>query len=524
MMKVTKALISVSDKTDVAEFAAGLSELGVEMVSTGGTARALRDAGLKIREVSELTGSPEILGGRVKTLHPKIHGAILSQPHKAAHVATLERESIEPINMVVVNLYRFEKAVSKPDITLDEALEKIDIGGVALLRAGSKNFENVAVVSSPEQYAMVLEQMRENQGGIPTEVLRTLAVEAFARTRDYDTAIHGYLSGSHEAGGAFPPVLTISYGKIQDLRYGENPHQRAAFYAGRAKTGEPSIVNAEQLSGKELSYNNIVDVDAALAIVREYESPACAVMKHATPCGVATATSLAKAYEDAHACDPVSAFGSIVALNRAVDMETATSLHETRFIECTVAPGYDREALELMVKKKNRRILRVTFPDPEHYYPQPGYLMRTISGGGLLVQDLDTEYADQSDFRVATKRQPTADELASLLFAWRVTKHVRSNAIVLAKGTRTVGIGAGQMSRVDASTISVWKAGDRAKGSVMASDAFFPMRDAVDAAAEAGVSAIIQPGGSKGDEEVIAAADERDIAMVMTGRRHFKHC
>jgi len=522
-MSMRRALVSVSDKTGVESFAKALHEFGVEIVSTGGTARILRAAGVQCREVSDLTGAPEILDGRVKTLHPRIHGAILSLPQKASHVATLEREGIEAIDMVVVNLYPFEKIVAQEGSTLADALEEIDIGGVTLLRAAAKNFANVAIVSRPDQYDWVLSLMRENDLELPEEARRKLAVDAFSMTRRYDKAIHRYLSEATESDESFPTLLNLEYERVAVPRYGENPHQCAAVYHSCSGHPEPCVVNAEQLSGKELSYNNMMDLDAALAVVREFPEPAAAVIKHSTPCGVASATTVAKAYERALACDPMSAFGSVIALNRTVDMELAQLIHDTHFVEAVIAPDFFKNALELMSKKKNRRLLKAHFPDLTHYEIRPQKQMRSMLCGGLLVQDVDTDDVREQDLRVVTDRHPTDDEMESLRFAWRAVKHVRSNAIVLAKGKQTVGIGAGQMSRVDASVLAVWKAGDRVKGSVLASDAFFPMRDAVDAAADAGVTAIIQPGGSKGDEDAIKAANERNIAMVFTGMRHFKH-
>jgi phosphoribosylaminoimidazolecarboxamide formyltransferase/IMP cyclohydrolase len=521
-MKVTRALISVSNKDGIVEFAGRLAEFGIEIVSTGGTARSLAGCGLACREVSDVTGAPEILNGRVKTLHPRIHGAILCQPEKESHVATLERQGIERIDMVVVNLYPFEKVVAA-GATFEEALEQIDIGGVALLRAASKNHANVVVVSTPEQYPLVAALLAEHGGDVPEDARRALAVQAFARTRDYDRAIHRYLAGEGDGDAGLPGFLDLEYDKVQELRYGENPHQRAALYRSRGQTSAPSVVGAEQLSGKELSYNNFLDLDEALAIVREFQDPAAAILKHATPCGVAMASTPAKAYERALACDPVSAFGCVIALNRSVDLKLAELIHETHFVEAVIAPDYYKNALELMRKKQNRRIVRATFPDLTHYALRPERQVRSLVGGGLLVQELDTETLRREDLRVVTERKPTKPEMDSLDFAWRVVKHVRSNAIVIARGTETVGIGSGQMSRVDSSVLAVWKAGERVKGSVMASDGFFPMRDAVDAAAEAGVTAIIQPGGSKGDDDAIKAANERNVAMVLTGRRHFRH-
>ena len=521
-MSVRRALISVSDKQGIAELARGLADAGIEIISTGGTASRIRSAGVECREVADVTGAPEILGGRVKTLHPHVHGAILARPQLESHVATLEQEGIDRIDMVVVNLYQFEKVTAAAGTTLEEAIEQIDIGGVTLLRAAAKNYENVVVVSSPEQYGRVLCLIAEH-GDVPLTERRALAVQAFARTRDYDKAIHRYLAAVDEGDGALPGTISIELEKVQDLRYGENPHQKAGFYRSRPHLVGPSVVAAEQLSGRELSYNNIMDLDAALSIVREFPDPTAAVIKHATPCGVASASTLDKAYERALACDPVSAFGSIIALNRSVDIETAKLIHATHFVEAVIAPDYYRNALDLMRGKKNRRIMKASFPDLTEYRLKPQRHTRALVGGGMLVQDLDVDIFEQSNLKPVTEREPTPEEMHSLIFGWRVVKHVRSNAIVLARDTETVGIGAGQMSRVDASVLAVWKAGDRVKGSVMASDAFFPMRDAVDAAAEAGVTAIIQPGGSKGDEDVIKAANERNIAMVMTGQRHFKH-
>ncbi|MFH1690839.1 MAG: bifunctional phosphoribosylaminoimidazolecarboxamide formyltransferase/IMP cyclohydrolase [Candidatus Eisenbacteria bacterium] len=522
-MSMQRALVSVSDKTGVVEFARALFEMGVEIVSTGGTARILRAAEIPCREVSDLTGAPEILDGRVKTLHPRIHGAILSLPEKETHVATLAREGIEAIDMVVVNLYPFEKIVAQEGATLADALEEIDIGGVTLLRASAKNFANVVIVSRPDQYDWILGLLRENGLTLPTEARRKLAVEAFGMTRRYDRAIHRYLSEATEPDEDFPTFLNLEYERSRELRYGENPHQKAAVYHTCTGSPEPCVVTAEQMSGKELSYNNLIDLDAALAIVRDFPEPTAAVIKHSTPCGVASAMTIAKAYELALACDPASAFGSVIALNRTVDMEAAQLIHDTHFVEAVIAPDYFRNALELMSKKKNRRIMKAHFPDLSRYELRPQKQMRSMLCGGLLLQDVDTEDVRPDALKTVTERRPTDDEMESLRFAWRAVKHVRSNAIVLVRGKQTVGIGAGQMSRVDASVLAVWKAGDRVKGSVLASDAFFPMRDAVDAAADAGVTAIIQPGGSKGDEDAIKAANERNIAMVFTGMRHFKH-
>ncbi|MCK4512604.1 bifunctional phosphoribosylaminoimidazolecarboxamide formyltransferase/IMP cyclohydrolase, partial [bacterium] len=392
-----------------------------------------------------------------------------------------------------------------------------------MVRAAAKNHKFVAVVTDPAQYETVLAEMRESDGETTLGTRQMLAVEAFEMTCRYDAAISAYLREQFTGEGRFPTVIAPKYLKLQELRYGENPHQNAAFYRCRPRSKSPGVPSSEQLSGKELSYNNIMDLDAALAVVREFDEPAAAVIKHATPCGVATAATLDKAYERALACDPMSAFGSVIALNRSVDMATAKLIHGTHFVEAVIAPDYYRNALELICGKKNRRIVRAPFPDVTEYHLKPERHMRSLGAGGLLIQDLDVDIFEKADLRTVTEREPTPEELHSLLFAWRAVKHIRSNAIVLVTGTETIGIGAGQMSRVDASILAVWKAGDRVKGSVMASDAFFPMRDAVDAAAEAGVTAIIQPGGSKGDPDVIKAANERQIAMIMTGQRHFKH-
>ncbi len=520
MVKVKRALISVSDKTGIKKFAEGLNRLGIEILSTGGTAKLLEEIGIPIRSVAEYTGSPEMLEGRVKTLHPKIHGALLALRSKPEHMEQLKAQGIEPIDMVVVNLYPFEKTVVKPGVERKEAIENIDIGGPSMLRSGAKNFESVACICKPERYEAILKELEENDCTLSYETSASLVVEVFALTSHYDEAIHNFLKEEFKAGSKdeqFPKILELRYEKVQGLRYGENPHQKAAFYRDEGE-GKGSLAKAEQLHGKELSFNNIIDLDSALEIVKEFDRPAASIIKHTNPCGIAFAETLANAYKDALDCDPVSAFGSVVGLNREVDLQTADAIRDAGFVEAVIAPGYEEEALQRLKEKKNLRVLKI------------GELGSRIEGldlkrvvGGLLVQWKDTEDISFEDLKVVTKRAPTDEQLKSLWFAWKVAKHVKSNAIVLVKGAKTVGIGAGQMSRVDSVIIATRKAGDRAKGSVLASDAFFPKRDGVDQAAQEGVEAIIQPGGSIRDEEVIAACDEHGVAMVFTGMRHFKH-
>ena len=522
MIRIKRALISVSDKTKIVEFAKELQKLGIEIISTGGTAHLLRENGVQITEVSSYTGFPEMLDGRVKTLHPKIHAGILALRDNEEHMSQLQQQGIEPIDMVVVNLYPFEETVSKPEVSIEDAIEQIDIGGPTLIRAAAKNYRYVAVVTDPSQYDTVLAELKANDCTLSNETRLRLAKEAFIRTARYDAAISSYFESISEGRDEFPSLFAPVYVKIGELRYGENPHQRAAFYR-IPHLIEPCIATARQLHGKELSYNNILDLNAALEIVKDFDEPAAAIIKHNNPCGVACAETLAQAYRDALACDPLSAFGSIIGFNRVVDLETAEAIREAArtgsFSEAIIAPGYEEEALELLKKSKDRRILEVGSLSPR----DPG--LKEVKGvtGGVLVQERDLKIVERSQLRVVTEREPTPEQMESLLFAWKVCKHVKSNAILLAQGKRTVGIGAGQMSRVDAAIIAVRKAGERAKGAVMASDAFIPFRDTVDIAAEAGVVAIIQPGGSKRDEEVIQAANEHGIAMVFTGMRHFKH-
>jgi phosphoribosylaminoimidazolecarboxamide formyltransferase / IMP cyclohydrolase len=504
---IKKALISVSNKTGLADFARGLTELGIEIVSSGGTAKALEADGIRVTPVSEVTGAPEMLDGRVKTLHPKIHGGILADRRKQDHIRQLEDLEIAPIDLVVCNLYPFEKTVADPNVVEDDAVEQIDVGGPAMVRAAAKNFQSVAVVVRPERYEEVLKELR-GSGEISLATRRLLAEEAFRHTAAYDAAIVGYLTGEPD----FPEQLLISGVKGFDLRYGENPHQSAAFYRHH---GEPvGLAGAEQLHGKELSYNNLLDTDAAWRLVLELEQPSAAIIKHSNPCGVAAASTVHEAYERALECDRTSAFGSIVALNQSCDEATARSITEV-FTEVVIAPDFDDGALEVLTQKKSLRLLRASPMVPLEAD------IRRIAGGFLLQSPDPPDPAE--DAKVVTRVQPTEEQWRDLRFAWVVVKHVKSNAIVLVKDRIAVGVGAGQMSRVEASELAARRAGDRATGTACASDAMFPFRDGLDAAVAAGAAAVIQPGGSVRDEEVIAAADEHGIPMVFTGRRHFRH-
>jgi phosphoribosylaminoimidazolecarboxamide formyltransferase/IMP cyclohydrolase len=505
-----KALISVSDKTGVVEFARALHQAGVELISTGGTYRVLKEAGLPVRQVSELTGFPEILGGRVKSLHPSIHGAILARKDRAEHLAELEGLGISPIDIVVVNLYPFVETVRRPDATLEEALEQIDIGGPAMIRGAAKNFPSVIVVVDPADYGWVAERLN----GITLEERRRLALKAFRHTAYYDAAIAAYLARGTEGEG-LPPHLPIAYHKLYDLRYGENPHQRAALYAPALDgTGLPY---ARQLQGKELSFNNLLDADAAWRAVREFEEPTVVVIKHTNPCGLACHPDIAEAYRRAYNGDPISAFGGIVGFNRPVTGEAAREMAPV-FYEVVVAPDYEPEALEVLKKKRNLRLLVV----PQTWEASGELDLRPVSGG-LLVQTPDILKEEPSSWRTVTRREPTPEELRDLAFAWRVVKFVKSNAIVLAKDKTLVGMGAGQPNRVTSVHLALRVAGEKAKGSVMASDAFFPFPDSIELAAQGGVTAVIQPGGSIRDQEVIQAADGYNISMVFTGIRHFRH-
>ena len=554
LRKIRRALISVSDKTGIVDFARELKQFGVEIISTGGTARVLRDAGIESREVSEITGFPEMMDGRVKTLHPKIHGALLGIRDNPEHQAAMQDHGIEQIDMVVINLYPFEETISREDVTVTEAIEQIDIGGPAMIRSAAKNFNDVAVVVTPALYRKIRKELKANQGAISHEMRARLARLAFLQTAKYDRAITLYLDlalatdeeraqlqammqgesaadhfsitqivkrdqvpesaeGSEAAHLVLPSDAILMGTKQHDLRYGENPHQQAALYTGGETDG---IARAELLGGKEMSYNNYVDADAALQLVYDFHELACAIIKHTNPAGVALGTTATEAYRKALATDPVSAFGGIVAFNRIVDKEAAQALTEI-FTEVIVAPNYENRALEILRGKKNLRVLRVNTSKTTERLE-----FKQISGG-MLVQTPDTHKLNSTDLKVVTKRQPTEAEIRALLFAWTVCKHTKSNAIVYAREGQTVGVGAGQMSRVDSVKIGAMRAQLPLKGSVLASDAFFPFRDGIDEAAKHGITAVIQPGGSVRDAEVIAAADEHGLAMVLTGIRHFKH-
>jgi phosphoribosylaminoimidazolecarboxamide formyltransferase/IMP cyclohydrolase len=527
---VRRALVSVSDKRGLVDLGRRLRALGVEILSTGGTARALSEADVAVVEVSDYTGAPEILDGRVKTLHPRIHGGLLGRA-TAEHRAEMAEHSIEPIDLVVVNLYPFERTVAAPDVELADAIENVDIGGPSMIRSAAKNHERVAVVVDPDDYGALAAELEQSGGAVSAETRFRLACKAFAHTAAYDGAIAAYLT-SLEAGakgGArarFPATLTLQWERVAELRYGENPHQSAAFYRDArsplAASARPGLAAAEFLQGKQLSYNNILDCDAALGLCQEFAAPTAVIVKHTNPCGVASdAGGVAQAYRLARETDPVSAFGGIVAVNREVDAELGRQLAET-FLECVVAPGFSAEALEILAGKKNLRLLAVGSAMESASPDDRGWAMRSV-GGGLLVQSADHALVGAAAGKVVTRRPPTAEELAGLDFAWRVCKHVKSNAIVYGRGARTVAVGAGQMSRVDSAKIARLKAALPLEGCVAASDAFFPFRDGVDVLAEAGATAIIQPGGSIRDEEVIGAADERNLAMVFTGMRHFRH-
>lgn len=518
LVKVRRALISVSNKAGLDKLAANLKKHGVEIVSTGGTASYIENSGVDVTRVADVTDFPEMLDGRVKTLHPKIHGAILADRRRDSHMKQVEAHDIKPIDLVVINLYPFKETIKKDGVTLDEAIENIDIGGPAMLRSAAKNFAAVAVVVSPLRYGEIMVEMDKNDGALALETRKDLAKAVFQHTADYDEAIYEYLDNL-EAPHEFPENLELYFNKIQDLRYGENPHQKAAYY--RDELALPgSLVDAQQLHGKELSFNNILDLDAAWRIVKEFERPAAVVIKHTNPCGVAVDEDCAKAFTRAFAVDPVSAFGSVVAVNRSVDEELAAKLME-HFHEAIIAHRFTPEALEILMGKQNLRL--ISLGDKQANMGKKKDIRRI--DGGILVQDADAGQDNLSEMKVATEVSPSEKEMDDMIFAWRVAKHVKSNAIVLAKDLAAVGIGAGQMSRVDASELAVKKAGGpaRCKGAVMASDAFFPFRDALDAAAKAGVKAIIQPGGSIRDDEVIEAANEHKVAMVFTGKRHFRH-
>jgi phosphoribosylaminoimidazolecarboxamide formyltransferase/IMP cyclohydrolase len=518
MRKVSRALVSVSDKTGVVEFAAGLAELGVEILSTGGTAKLLRESGLKVRDVSEVTGFPEMLDGRVKTLHPKVHGGILAIRSNPEHQKQVAAHGIEFIDLVAVNLYPFEKTAAKPGVTLEELIENIDIGGPSMIRSAAKNFHDVTVVVDSADFSVVLGELRGNKGSISRETRARLARKAFATTAAYDGAISTTLQRWAE-GAALPERLHLNYRKTMDLRYGENPHQRAALYVDPAAGGR-GLASARQLQGKELSFNNLVDLEAAWRLVREFDEPTTVIIKHTNPCGVGSATTLAESYQRALEVDPVSAYGSVIALNRPMDAETAEAMSKL-FVEAVLAPGYEPAALERLGEKKNLRLLDMSPASGDG----EGLQLKAI-GGGLLVQSPDTLGACPQDWKCVTARHPTESEMRGLVFAWRVAKHVKSNAIVYAREGVLVGVGAGQMSRVDSVRLGATKARElkhTLEGTVVASDAFFPFPDGVEEAAQAGASAVVQPGGSVRDKDVIEAANRSGLAMMFTGVRHFRH-
>lgn len=518
---VRRALISVSDKTGIVDFARQLSGQGIELLSTGGTFRLLKENQIAVTEVSDHTGFPEMMEGRVKTLHPKIHGGILGR--RGIDDAVMAQHDIAPIDMVVVNLYPFQAAVADPDCDLANAIENIDIGGPAMVRAAAKNYNDVAIVVNASDYRRIVSELSDNDGQVSFQTRFDLAVKAFEHTAAYDGAIANYLGGrtGDNQNPDFPRTFNTQYIKVQDMRYGENPHQRAAFYTER-EPQEACVATATQIQGKALSFNNVADTDAALECVKPFADPACVIVKHANPCGVAIGSDIRQAYDLAFATDPTSAFGGIIAFNRELDADTAKAIVERQFVEVIIAPSIAPEAAELVAAKKNIRLLACGEFDGERAKSMD-YKRVT---GGLLVQDRDLGMVAMKDVKVVTDRQPTEAELNDLLFAWEVAKYVKSNAIVYARAGRTIGIGAGQMSRVYSARIAGIKAADEGlevKGSVMSSDAFFPFRDGIDAAAAAGISAVIQPGGSMRDQEVIDAANEHGIAMVFTGMRHFRH-
>jgi phosphoribosylaminoimidazolecarboxamide formyltransferase / IMP cyclohydrolase len=521
MSKIQRAILSVTDKTGLVDFARQLTGLGIELISTGGTAKLLRDSGIAVKDISELTGFPEMLDGRVKTLHPKVHGGILHRRENPAHVAAVAEHGIRPIDMVVVNLYAFEKTAAKPGVAFEELIENIDIGGPSMIRSAAKNFHDVAVVTSAADYPAIAEELTSTGGALSLETKWRLAQKAFATTAAYDSAIASTLERIPDiknpqlaAAGAFPQTLRLSFQKTLDLRYGENPHQKAAMYSDGSGAG---VANARQLQGKELSYNNIVDLQAAWDLAQEFDpgdAAACAIIKHTNPAGTATGKTLAETYKRALECDPVSAFGGVIGVNCPIDGAAADEMHKL-FLEVIAAPSFDEAAKARFATKKNLRLVEVKAASEK-------WILKNVSGG-ILLQDNDSRPLQEIDLKVVTQRAPTPEETRALLFAWKVCKHVKSNAIVYAREGQTVGVGAGQMSRVDSAKIGAMKAQLPLQGTVAASDAFFPFPDGVEEIARAGATAIIQPGGSQRDPEVIAAADRLGLAMILTGVRHFRH-
>jgi phosphoribosylaminoimidazolecarboxamide formyltransferase / IMP cyclohydrolase len=554
-VKITRALLSVSDKTGIADLAENLEDMGVEMISTGGTCKAIHDRGIKVKKVEELTGFPEMMDGRVKTLHPVVHGGILADRNKKSHMHEIKKAGILPIDMVVVNLYPFKSTIARPGASLEAAVENIDIGGPTMIRSAAKNHGSVAVVVDPADYGMIIGEMKNNDGQLSGDTLYRLAVKAFQHTCEYDSVIFEYLYGRTEGAGdtgisirpglitgmesadgkssyrnsdrIFRNRLDLGLEKIQDLRYGENPHQKASYFrSGDASGG--SLVNAEKIQGKELSYNNILDTNSAFQIVKEFDRPCVSVIKHNNPCGAATGKDIAEAYQKAHDCDPLSAFGSVVASNMAWTREAAEFMSD-KYVEVLIAPGFEPEALKIHSHKENLRILRSDFDAGKNIsrLREKGFLTDKVDiksiDGGFLVQDLDEGIDDSQAFEVVTDMEPTDMQWEDLIFSWQIVKSVKSNAIVLAVNGATVGVGAGQMSRIDAARLAIDKSSGRCKGAVLASDAFFPFSDAVELAATSGILAIIQPGGSVNDREAIKACNRYRIPMVFTGKRHFRH-
>ncbi len=514
--KIQRALISVSDKSGLEQFASELHQAGIHILSTGGTAAQLSAAGIPVTDVSEHTQFPEIMDGRVKTLHPKVHGGILGRAD--IDDAVMQEHGIDAIDLVVVNLYPFAQTIAKPDCSLDLAIENIDIGGPAMLRAAAKNHARVGVVVDPSDYSRLLADLKANDGCLTHETRFNLARKAFSHTAEYDGMIANYLGQQNES--AFPETLHLTFNKKQAMRYGENPHQRASFYT-EPNLIEGSVASAKFIQGKELSFNNIADTDAALQCVKQFAAPACVIVKHANPCGVSVAESITDAYQQAYATDPTSAFGGIIAFNRPLDANTAKKILEQQFVEVIIAPGIDSGVTDILSTKPNTRVLDCA----NTISINSGFDLRKVSGG-ILVQDQDNVIVEAADLKIVTKRQPSEKEIRDLLFAWKIAKFVKSNAIVYVRDEQSIGIGAGQMSRVYSARIAGIKASDEnliVEGSVMASDAFFPFRDGLDAANQAGITAVIQPGGSRNDAEIIAAADEHGMAMVFTGIRHFRH-
>lgn len=522
MAKIQRAILSVTDKTSLVEFARKLARSGVELISTGGTANLLRDSGVVVKEISDFTGFPEMLDGRVKTLHPKVHGGILHIRGNQQHRAEIREHGIEPVDMVVVNLYAFEKTAAKPDVAFRDIIENIDIGGPSMVRSAAKNFQDVAIVTSPDDYEAIAREMESSGGTLSLETKWRLAQKAFATTAAYDAAIASTLEriSSPESDGArsgpayvegFPRTLRLNFQKTFDLRYGENPHQKAALYSDGSGKG---VANGKQLQGKELSYNNIVDLQAAWDLAQEFDETVCAIIKHTNPCGTAIASSLVEAYKRALECDPVSAFGGVIGVNRPIDQDTAKEMAKL-FVEAIAAPGFDAAAREVFATKKNLRLVEVLPMQQE-------WVLKNVSGG-VLLQDNDMRPLTEADLKVVSKRKPTVQEIRDLLFAWKVCKHVKSNAILYAREGQSTGVGAGQMSRVDSARIGAMKSVLGTEGSVAASDAFFPFPDGVEEIAKAGATAVIQPGGSLRDQEVIDCADQLGLAMVLTGVRHFRH-